>query len=257
MKNSIFALVLLILLLDSCDKSKEGYSCNSGNCEADFDNPKYLTLSDCESACSSSSTSYNCVSGNCQSVSSGGTYSNLSDCESTCGSSSTSYNCVSGNCQSVSSGGTYLSLSDCESACVVSTSGYNCINGNCQSVSSNAQYPSLSNCQNACGPGTVKITATWNNSYSNCNQAYLVTIGLAYTSTDASNNAFFAESSTYLYSGAQYSKSNIDVGTYYYKATKTFNTNCGTGQGVPSDVIKTGAFDIESNSTTTISISLL
>ncbi|MEI6755355.1 MAG: hypothetical protein WCK78_19625 [Paludibacter sp.] len=58
-KNNIIGIFLFPVLLafSSCNTSKGGYSCQNGKCIADFENPQYVTLSDCQSLCSSSSTS--------------------------------------------------------------------------------------------------------------------------------------------------------------------------------------------------------
>lgn len=87
MRNVILtAIMLLTIFFVGCETEEEtGYNCNNGNCIAVFDNPQYLTLSDCQSACSSSSSAgYNCVSGNCVSVTSNAQYSTLSECQSNC-----------------------------------------------------------------------------------------------------------------------------------------------------------------------------
>ena len=49
----IMCLSLLIIFnrCEEADKNKGGYSCISGDCVADFDNPQYLTLADCQSVC--------------------------------------------------------------------------------------------------------------------------------------------------------------------------------------------------------------
>jgi len=55
MKNCILNIFLFTVLLSfsSCSTSKGGYICQDGKCIADFENPQYLTLSDCQSNCSS------------------------------------------------------------------------------------------------------------------------------------------------------------------------------------------------------------
>jgi hypothetical protein len=226
MKKLILSiLVLTVISFVSCKTEKQsGYNCNSGNCTAVFENPQYLTLADCQSACSSSSSAgYNCVSSNCVSVSSNAQYSTLSACQSVCGGSSGGYNCNSGNCVSVSNGAQYSTLNACQSACGVSSI------------------------------GTVQITATWTTTYVYCNLAYTVVIGLGYTSTDVANEAYFAQSGGYVNSPVTYTNSSLASGTYYYKAKKTYNANtCGTGQGIPPIVIKSGAFTITDGQTTTV-----
>lgn len=86
MKNVILMLlVFTFTMVNGCkEKEQSGYNCNNGNCTAVFENPQYLTLSDCQSACGSSGAGYNCVSGNCVSVSSNAQYSTLSACQSAC-----------------------------------------------------------------------------------------------------------------------------------------------------------------------------
>ncbi len=83
--------VSALTIINGCKaKEQAGYNCNSGNCSAVFENPQYLTLSDCQSACGSNSGSgsagYNCISGNCVSVSSNAQFSTLSACQSACSS---------------------------------------------------------------------------------------------------------------------------------------------------------------------------
>ena len=74
--------VLIIVILASCaDDNQSGYNCVSGNCSAVFENPQYLTLSDCQSVCASNSSGYNCVSGNCVAVGDSAEYQNLTECE--------------------------------------------------------------------------------------------------------------------------------------------------------------------------------
>lgn len=232
MKQILFY-ILAITLFISCSKDEEkGYNCNGSSCTAVFENPQFLTLSDCQTSCNSNTTStagYNCVSGNCISVSNNAQYSTLASCES---------NCSNNN-----------------------SSGYNCVNGNCTSVSNNAQYSTLSNCQNACAnntPGTVEISATWTSQYVACNPAYIVTVGLGYTSNDIANDAFFTQSTNYqYYQNMPYVKNNLTPNTYYYKVKKTYKLTCGTGQGVPPDVIRNGSFTITAGQTTTINVGSL
>ncbi len=220
---SIFVFITISFISCKTEEKQSGYNCSNGNCTAVFDNPQYLTLSDCQSACGSSSTA--------------------------------GYNCVSNNCVSVNSNAQYSTLSACQSACGGSSGGYNCSSGNCISVTSGAQYSTLSACQSACGggTGTVVITATWTTTYVSCNPAYTVVIGLGYTSTDVANEAYFAQSGSNLYSPATYTNSTLAPGTYYYKAKKTYNAStCGTGQGIPPTVTKSGAFTITAGQTTTV-----
>lgn len=100
--------------------------------------------------------------------------------------------------------------------------------------------------------GKVVITATWNSTYVSCTGAYNVVIGLGYNSTDVANEAYFAQSN-FTGSSANFSKSSLAPGVYYYKAKKTYNaTKCGTGQGVPPVVTKSGAFTVTAGQTITV-----
>jgi hypothetical protein len=170
------------------------------------------------------------------------------------------YNCNSGNCTAVFDNPQYLTLTDCQSACgSVTNIGYNCVSGNCVSVTNNAQYTSLSSCQSACSgnvstTGSVTISAFWSNTppWDACGSPYTVVIGLGYNSTDVSNESYFIQSSFYS-STANYSKDGLAPGIYYYGAKKTFNASiCGTGQGIPPTVKKSGSFTIIAGQTTTI-----
>lgn len=107
-------------------------------------------------------------------------------------------------------------------------------------------------------PGKVTIKATWSNPspWNLCKYPYTVVIGLGYSSTDVANEAFFSQSS-YFVSPANYTKDGLAPGTYYYRAKKTYNaSSCGTGQGIPQTVIKSGAFTIKEGKTHTENISL-
>ena len=90
MKNKSQILNLLILLLlifiVSCKDNRSGYSCVDNECVADFDDPQYLTLSDCQRVCGCTDfeSGYNCVNGNCIETSSNAEYATLSDCENNC-----------------------------------------------------------------------------------------------------------------------------------------------------------------------------
>ena len=226
-----FFLILIVLATMGCgNNDQNGYNCVSGNCRAVFENPQYLTLSDCQSVCGNSS-GYNCISGNCVAVGDSAQYQNLTDCE---------YNCGGGGS--------------------TATPGYNCVNGNCVFVSDNATYSTLFNCQNACGGstgGNVAITANWNTAYGTgwpiCDPAYSVVIGLGYSTSDVLSDIFFAQSASTGTSPTTYTKYNLSPGVYYYKAKKTFLTSsCGTGQGIPPTVTKTGSFTISSGNTTSV-----
>ena len=226
-----FFWILIALASWGCgNDDQSGYNCVSGNCSAVFENPQYLTLSDCQSVCGNSS-GYNCVSGNCVAVGDSAQYQNLADCENNCG-----------------GGG------------MPPHPGYICVNGSCVEVSDNADYGSLWECHDYCSNavqgGSVVITASWNSSFGAgwpvCDPAYTVVIGLGYTSADVVNDAFFDQNSV-LFSPLTYNKVNLPPGVYYYKAKKTYNANsCGTGQGIPPTVTKTGSFTITSGNTTTV-----
>ncbi len=225
--NTIILLFLFVFNVGCEKKDNKGYNCTNGNCSAVFDNPQYLTLADCQSVCGSNSSGYNCVSGNCVFVDSNAQFSSLTACQSSCG---------------------------------IITSGYNCVSGNCVPVSSNAQFPNLSLCQSVCASpvGGVIITTSWTSTYFSCFNAYNVSFGLGYTSTDVANEAYFAQSGNYISTPVTYSKGNLAPGTYYYKAKKVFRTSlCGTGQGVPITVTKSGAFTIIGGQNTSINIGSL
>jgi len=127
----------------------------------------------------------------------------------------------------------------------------------CQKKSNQSNTPSNSTgtttgTTSASTTGKVVITATWNSTYVMCNGAYNVVIGLGYNSTDVANEAYFAQSN-YAGSSASFSKDNLAPGVYYYKAKKTYNsTKCGTGQGIPPVVTKSGAFTITAGQTITV-----
>jgi hypothetical protein len=228
-KIILLIFVSAVTIINGCkDKEQSGYNCNNGNCTAVFENPQYLSLSDCQSAC---------------------------------GSSGAGYNCISGNCVSVSSNAQYSTLSACQSACSSGSAGYNCVSGNCVYVSSNAQYSNYSECRSACssggGGGTtgkVIITASWSNPapWNACSSPYTVVIGLGYNSTDVANESYFT-SSSFNTSPATFTKDGLTAGVYYYGAKKTFNAStCGTGQGIPPTVKKSGSFTIVAGQTTTV-----
>ena len=110
-------------------------------------------------------------------------------------------------------------------------SGYNCDNGSCLATFNNPTYLTLQDCQSICGTsgtttnptqpktGAVSITLSWSNS-SYTYTTDKVIIGLGYTSTDVTNGAYF-EQKTY-YTPSTYTKNNLNAGTYYYKATRTW-----------------------------------
>ena len=143
--------------------------------------------------------------------------------------------------------------------------GYDCNNGTCQAVFEDPQYLTITDCQSACSggggteqTGSVKITASWSNPspWNMCGSPYTVTIGLGYSSNDVANQSYFAQSNFYS-SSAIFQRSNLTPGVYYYGARKVFNSGtCGTGQGVPPTVFKTGSFTITTGQTTNVSTSL-
>ena len=156
-----------------------------------------------------------------------------------------------------------------------SDGGYSCIDGSCTANFNNPDYLTLEDCMSLCGnsqsnnntnnnsgnvtntsPGKVTITATWIRKYVACDPGYIVTIGLGYSSSDVANQAFFATSGNDSYPPASYSK-QLEPGTYYYSVKKTYKMYCGTGQGVPPDVVKNGAFTITGGNTTTINAGYL
>lgn len=110
--------------------------------------------------------------------------------------------------------------------------------------------------------GIVVINTNWNSVYVGCNSAYNVTIGLGYNSTDIANDAFFASNqygaSPSSLAKASFTKDDLKIGVYYYKVKKSYNsTRCGTGQGIPADVVKNGSFTIEAGKTTTVDVGSL
>jgi hypothetical protein len=107
--------------------------------------------------------------------------------------------------------------------------------------------------------GSVKISATWSNPapWNACNVPYSVVIGLGYSSTDVTNESYFG-SSSFVNSAATLEWGGLSPGVYYYGAKKTFNASvCGTGQGIPPAVKKSGSFTIVAGQTTSVtSVSL-
>lgn len=268
--TNFLAILLFFTTIISCSKESTssgvngsaGYNCVSGKCGLVGSNAQYQTLVDCQSKCSNTNIAgYNCVSGGCVSVSNNAQYQTLAACQSNCGVSSAGFNCVSGSCVSVSNNAQYTTLSACQSNCAASSAGYNCVNGYCASVTSNAQYPTFAICQSNCGStsyGQVDIITSWTKSYGSCNYAYSVVIGLGYTSTDVANEAYFANSGQQINSPTTYNQGNLKAGIYYYKAKKTYNaSSCGTGQGIPPTVIKSGSFTIIAGQKTSVNVGSL
>lgn len=144
-------------------------------------------------------------------------------------------------------------------------SGYNCSGGNCQATFDSPQYLTIADCQNNCSGGggtvqngSVKVIASWSNPspWNMCGSPYTVTIGIGYSSNDVANQAYFAQGNFYS-SSATFQRTNLVPGVYYYGARKVFNAStCGTGQGIPPTVFKTGAFTVTSGQTTNVSTSL-
>ena len=60
MKNLLYILLLSpLFFISSCEEEEEtqsGYNCISNTCSAVFENPQYLTLSDCQSVCGENNT---------------------------------------------------------------------------------------------------------------------------------------------------------------------------------------------------------
>jgi hypothetical protein len=229
--NACLLLFLSVISYGCATNKDSGYSCNEGKCYADFENPQYLTLEDCKS-----------------------------DCENNGGVNTSGYNCVSGNCISVAENAQYKTLSECQKSCgnTTNTSGYNCVNGNCTYVSSNAQYKTLSECQKSCvdnRPGKVTFSASWTNYLCRQNPIfyqYSVEVGIGYSSTDVSNNAFFASYEPWNTSSLTWTRDNLSPGVYYYKAIKRSN-NCGTGTKQVVNT-KSGSFTITAGQTTSVNI---
>jgi hypothetical protein len=226
----------------------------------------FTTIISCSKESTSSgingSAGYNCVNGKCGLVGSNAQYQTLVDCQSKCSNTNIAgYNCVSGSCVSVSNNAQYTTLYECQSNCSVSSAGYNCVNGYCGSVTSNAQYPTFAICQSNCGStsyGQVDIITSWTKSYGSCNYAYSVVIGLGYTSADVANESYFANSGQQINSPTTYNQGNLKAGIYYYKAKKTYNaSSCGTGQGIPPTVIKSGSFTIIAGQKTSVNVGSL
>lgn len=90
MKSKLYILNLVTLFLFisfvSCKDNKSGYSCVDDQCVADFDNPQYLTLEDCQNVCNCSinGSGYSCIDGQCVAVSSDANYATLELCENNC-----------------------------------------------------------------------------------------------------------------------------------------------------------------------------
>jgi hypothetical protein len=102
--------------------------------------------------------------------------------------------------------------------------------------------------------GSVTIRVTWSNPlpWSACNVPYSVVIGLGYSSTDVVNESYFG-SNSFVHSAATLEWGGLSPGVYYYGAKKTYNASiCGTGQGIPPTVKKTGSFTIVAGQTTSI-----
>ena len=90
--------------------------------------------------------------------------------------------------------------------------------------------------------GSVEINATWASPYPQnnaCIQAFTVTIGLGYNSTDLTNGSFFYSVTNTL--GISLKKGGLKGGTYYYKVIKRWNGTCGS---FTPTVEKIGSFTI-------------
>lgn len=103
--------------------------------------------------------------------------------------------------------------------------------------------------------GKVSISASWSvqDPWSACGSPFTIIIGLGYNSNDVSNESYFTQNSFYS-SPATLTIDGLSPGIYYYGAKKTFNSSiCGTGQGIPPTVKKSGSFTIAAGQTTTVS----
>jgi len=94
--------------------------------------------------------------------------------------------------------------------------------------------------------GSVSISATWTNK-----TCWSVKIGLAFSSTDIANDAFFTESNEVQYSPIKFTY-DLDPGTYYYKASKNYFTKSPCGGSPQNSIVKNGSFVITSGKTTVI-----
>ena len=89
---------------------------------------------------------------------------------------------------------------------------------------------------------SVEINATWASPYPQnnaCLQAFTVTIGLGYNSTDLTNGSFFYSVTNT--QGISLKKGGLKGGTYYYKVIKRWNGTCGA---FTPTVEKVGSFTI-------------
>lgn len=148
-------------------------------------------------------------------------------------------------------------------------SGYICTNGQCNASFENPTYLTLKDCQAECGTsgtspttptqtkvGSVSITLNWTlTTYLGNITSGTTVLGLGYTSNDVANGAFFAEKSYIDPNRSTFTQSNLKVGIYYYKATRSYTSNDGSGP-VSKKVEKSGSFTIESGKTTSITVNL-
>lgn len=117
--------------------------------------------------------------------------------------------------------------------------------------------------------GSVQIIAKWQVSYpyTLCSFPYKVTIGSGYTSNDVKLNTFFSSkvfrnSIPQSSGGITFSQSatldvsDLDAGTYYFKAIKESNDCTVKGQ-TDKTVQQLGSFKIEAGKTKVINTSLL
>ncbi|NQY10441.1 MAG: hypothetical protein HRT71_13130, partial [Flavobacteriales bacterium] len=74
--------------------------------------------------------------------------------------------------------------------------------------------------------------------------AYSITIGIS----GSSEGTFYSSPCTYR-------RKDLQPGTYSYTLKKSFSeAACGSGQGVPADVIKSGSFTIVAGEIETVSV---
>lgn len=83
---SNYLILGLFISFVSCKDSKSGYNCVDGQCVANFENPQYLTLEDCQSVCNcnTNDSGYSCINGQCVEVSSDAEFETLQMCENNC-----------------------------------------------------------------------------------------------------------------------------------------------------------------------------
>ena len=177
-----------ILVLLSCeDENQSGYNCIENSCSAVFENPQYLTLTDCQIGCDEE---LNPTSG---------------------------YSCINNDCVYENSNAQYLTLADCQIQCddeSGSSSGYSCINNNCIYVNANAQFGSKYACEssgceddNETTLGSLRVNINNGNITNSTQQACV-----GYTAYELSVSTI---SGTQSGSGVSYfNYDNLEAGTY-------------------------------------------